>query len=81
MNSIKRWKYRSRELLKAILFLSPKKKKKIISGKAPHQIFFNSQFNCAEVFNKMANEYTVDYHPSLSGFTFKVHPLIFLQTP
>lgn len=27
----------------------------------------------------MANEYSVDYHPSLLGLTSRVHPLIFLH--
>ena len=31
--------------------------------------------------NKMVNEHTVDYHPSPSKLTSRVHPLIFLWTP
>ena len=29
----------------------------------------------------MVNEHTVDYHPSPSEFTSRIHPLIFLWTP
>ena len=29
----------------------------------------------------MVNEYTVNYHPSPSEFTSRIHPLIFLWTP
>ena len=31
--------------------------------------------------NKMVNEHTVDYHPSPSELTSRIHPLIFLWTP
>ena len=31
--------------------------------------------------NKMVNEHTIDYHPSLSELTPKIHPLLFLWTP
>ena len=29
----------------------------------------------------MVNEHTVDYHPSPSELTLRIHPLIFLWTP
>ena len=58
------WKYRSRELLKAI-FLSPKK---------------HNHLNPQVRINKMVNKHTVDYHPSPLELTSKIHTLIFLLT-
>ena len=29
----------------------------------------------------MVNEHTIDYHPSFSELTPKVHPVLFLRTP
>ena len=43
-------------------------------------IFFEECFNPQVRINKMVNEYTVDYHPSPSELTLRIHPLIFLWT-
>ena len=44
-------------------------------------IFFEECLNSQVRINKMVNKYTVDYHPSPSELTSRMHSLIFLCTP
>ena len=44
-------------------------------------IFFEECLNPQIRISKMVNEHTVDYHPSPSELTSRIHPLIFLWTP
>ena len=44
-------------------------------------IFFEECLNPQVRINKMANEHTIDYRPSLSELTSRLHPLIFLWIP
>ena len=76
------WKYRSRELLKAI-FCHQKKAKQTFSWNL-HQFFSDicmKCFNPLVSISKMVNEHAVDYHPSPSEFISTIHPLMFLRTP
>ena len=43
--------------------------------------FFEEFLNPQARINIMLNEHTVDYHPSPSELTSRIHPLIFLWTP
>ena len=44
-------------------------------------LFFEECINPQVRINKMVNEHTLDYHPSLSELTSKINLLIFLSTP
>ena len=44
-------------------------------------IFFEKCINPQVRINKMVNEHTVDYYPSPSEFSSRIHPLIFLWPP
>ena len=44
-------------------------------------IFFEECLNPQVRINKMANEHTIDYRPSLSELTSRLNPLIFLWIP
>ena len=87
-SKIEGWKYRSRELLKAIFFPSKKKKKTLRKQTFSwnlHEIFFRHlhemyQINPQVRINKMVNKHIVDYHSSSSKLTSRIHPLIFLWT-
>ena len=41
-------------------------------------LFFEEYLNLQVRINKMGNEHTIDYHPSPSELTSRIHPLIFL---
>ena len=44
-------------------------------------LFFEEYLNPQVRMNKVVNEHTVDYHPSPSELTSRIHPRIFLWTP
>ena len=46
-----------------------------------YSIFFEESLNPQVRINKMVNEHTVEYQPSPSELTSRIHPLIFLWTP
>ena len=74
---MERWKYRSRKLLKAI-FCPPKKqtiRQQTFSWNF-HEIFFRSldeYLNPQVRINQTVNEHTVNYHPSPSELTSRIH--------
>ena len=43
-----------------------------------YSIFFRECLNTQVRINKMVNKNTLDYHPSPSELTLRIHPLIFL---
>ena len=104
------WKYRSRELLEAIVCHKKSNKKvdrlcmkfssvsntsvqrclyPLFQNHRSHFLLFHLFFCCfikeclkPQVrINKEINEHTVDYHPSPSSLTSRIHHLIFLWTP
>ena len=104
------WKYRSRELLEAIVCHKKSNKKvdrlcmkfssvsntsvqrclyPLFQNQRSHFLLFHLFFCCfikeclkPQVrINKKINEHTVDYHPSPSSLTSRIHHLIFLWTP
>ena len=85
LNSVmKGWKYRSREHLKVIFCHQKKPKKADIFLKLAWNFFSDICMKCLNPqvsISKMLNEPTVDYHPSPSEFTSRIHPLMFLWTP
>ena len=44
-------------------------------------LFFEEYLKPQVRINKMVNNYTVDYQPSLSGLTSRIQPAIFIWTP
>ena len=55
-----------------------------ISKSTPHfvlPLFFEEYLNPQVKINKMGNEHTLDYHPSSSRLTSRIHPLIHLWNP
>ena len=44
-------------------------------------LFSENYLNSRVRINKMVNEHTVDYHPSPSQLTSRIHPFIFIWTP
>ena len=44
-------------------------------------LFFQPQVNPQVRISKMVNKYTIDYEPSPSQLTSRIHPLIFLWSP
>ena len=44
-------------------------------------LFFEEYLNPQVRINKMVNKHTVDYHPSPSEWTSRIHSLVFLWTP
>ena len=78
------WKYRSRELLGAIFCYQKSNKKTNIFLKFVWNCFSDICLKCLNHqvrINKMVNEHTVDYHPSPSNLTSKIHSPIFIWTP
>ena len=76
------WKYRSWKLLKA-LFCHQKNPKKQTFSWNLHENSSDIYMKCLNPqvrINKMVNKHTVDYHPSPSELTSRIHPLIFLWT-
>ena len=77
---VKGWKYRSRELLKAIFYHQKRKKFLEICMTFFSDIYMKC-LNPQVTINKMVNEHTGDYHTSLSELTSRIHLLIFLRIP
>ena len=104
------WKYRSRELLEAIVYHKKSNKKvdrlcmkfssvshtsvqrclyPLFQNQRSHFLLFHLFFCCfikeclkPQVrINKKINEHTVNYHPSPSSLTSRIHHLIFLWIP
>ena len=74
-------KYRSRELLKAIFYHKKNNNKKFLE--ICMKLFSDICMKCLNPqvrISKMVNEHTVDYHPSPSELTSRIHPLIYLWT-
>ena len=84
LNSMmERWKYRSRELLKTI-FCHQKKQESRYFLEICMKFFLDICMKCLNPqfrINKLVNEHTVDYHPSPSELTSRIHPMKFLWTP
>ena len=82
LNSIMEgWNYRSRWLLKAIFCYQKKTTRKQKFSWNLHEIFSDIWMKCLNPqvrINKMANEHAVDYYPSPSELTSRIHPVIFL---
>ena len=83
---MKRWKYRSRELLKTFFVTKKTIKKqtdyfKINSPVFYCPLFFEEFFKPQARIKKMVNEHTVGYNSIPSELTSRIHFLIFLWNP
>ena len=78
------WQYRSRVLLKTIFCHQKKKQESRHFLEICVKLFSEICMKCLNRqvrIKKMVNEDIVDYHPSSSELTSRIHPLIFLWTP
>ena len=77
------WKYRSRELLKAI-FCYQKKQESRRFLETCMKFFSDICMKCLNPqvsISKMVSKHNVDYHPSPLELTSRIHSLMFLWTP
>ena len=96
------WKYRSKELLKAIFCHQKNNNKKadrlymkfsstlntnvqrclnpLLQNQRRHFLLVHLFRRMSQPSSQLLNEHMVDYHPSPSEFTSRIHPVIFLWT-
>ena len=52
----------------------------LFQNQRPHFLLLHLSRRLSQPSGQMLNEHMVDYHPSLSEFTSRIHPLIYLRT-